>query len=470
MDWTSFKNKAFDWGSGLTEVVGDFHSWVVSSIVFPLYHWLKRDGLMPAIRQYMQNQWLSEQELKQLQLAKLQRLLRHSRNNVPYYRELFQQYDVSDFGEFDYKQFRRLPLLSKEIINREQSRLEAINFKKQDLVRNSTSGSTGEPLVFYNDRQSLMWRQAVIWRNQHWVHARYSDREAKLWGAQIDISKAESIRGRLSAWVHQTMLLSTYNLSDEAMQDYVIRMQAFKPLLLVSYPSPLVTFAQFLERMNMSLPTIKSIITSAEQLHDWQRDVIERVFGPILYDRYGSREFGNIAHECDVHSGYHVNSERFFLEILGSDGEPVEPGETGELVITDLDNYGFPFIRYPIGDLAVPTDRKCSCGRGLPLVERFEGRSFDMIRCPNGNRVAGTFWTIVMREFSGVAQFQIEQSALDHLTVRLRIDGGWVQSNESSITERVKERCGDDMKISYEYVDSIDLTASGKQKLVVSRL
>lgn len=425
---------------------------------------------MTAIRQYSQNQWLSEKELTQFQHMKLQRLIRHSIENVPYYRELFQEHGVDGSGDFDYMQFRHLPLLTKEVIRREQRRLRASNFRKQDLVRNSTSGSTGEPLVFYNDRKSLIWRQAVIWRNQQWVHARYSDREARLWGAQIDISKAESFRGRLNAWAHQTMLLSTYDLSDQMMQEYVLRLQAFKPRLLISYPSPLVTFTRFLEQRNESLPSIKSIITSAEQLYDWQRDVIQRVFGPILYDRYGSREFGNIAHECDAHSGYHVNSERFFLEILGTDGKPVKPGETGELVITDLDNYGFPFIRYKIGDLAVPSGRKCSCGRGLPLVERFEGRSFDIIRCPNGNRIAGTFWTIVMRKYNGIAQFQLEQDALDHLTIRLRIDTDWDQSNESSLTRRVKERCGEDMKISYEYVDSIDLTTSGKQRLVVSKL
>ena len=470
MDVLEYETRACirDWE--LKGVAGSFHPWLMSNIVFPLYHWVKGDGLMPAIRKYTQNQWLPEQELKQLQLAKLQTLLRHSRENVPYYRELFQEYGVGGSGEFSYEQFRRLPLLTKEVMRREQGRLQATNFRKQDLVRNSTSGSTGEPLVFYNDRESLKWRQAVVWRNQQWVHARYSDREARLWGAQLDISKAESLRGRLSAWAHQTMLLSTYDLSDETMRDYVVCLQAFKPRLLISYPSPLVTFAKFLERQNESLPSIQSIITSAEQLHDSQRDVIQRIFGPILYDRYGSREFGNIAHECDAHSGYHVNSERFFLEILDSDGEPVKPGETGELLITDLDNYGFPFIRYQIGDLAVPADRKCSCGRGLPLVERFEGRSFDMIHCPNGNRVAGTFWTIVMRKFNGVAQFQIEQDLLGHLIIRLRINTDWDKSNESSITERVKEKCGEDMKISYEYVDSIDLTASGKQRLVVSRL
>jgi len=423
---------------------------------------------MQAIRQYEQNQWLPESDLRQLQEEKLQRLLRQSAEFVPYYRELFRKYDITLSGEFDYESFRRLPLLTKDIMRSEQQRLKATNILKGDLVRNSTSGSTGEPLVFYNDKRSLVWRRAVVLRNQQWVHVMYSDREAMLWGAQMDISKTESLKGRLHTWVRNMLLLSTYELSNDTMRHYVNRLQKFKPRLLVSYPSPLAAFAEFIEKEDKSLPGIRSIITSAEKLYDWQRDTIRRVFDAEIFDRYGCREFGNIAHECDAHSGYHLNSERFFFEVLRPDGEPAKPGETGEVVITDLDNMGFPFIRYQIGDSAVPSDKKCPCGRGLPLIERFEGRSFDIIQCPNGNRVAGTFWTIVMRKFEGIEQFQIEQDALDHLLVRLRTNTKWANSKESDIKEQIQEKCGSEMRVSYEYVDSIDLTGSGKQRLVIS--
>jgi phenylacetate-CoA ligase len=254
------------------------------------------------------------------------------------------------------------------------------------------------------------------------------------------------------------------------MWQYVKQLNKHKPKLFVSYPSPLATFAKFTLENDIKIPSIKSIITSAETLYSWQRSIIEKAFECSIYDRYGTREFGNIAHECNKHEGYHINLERFYIEILNEKGCPADPKEIGEIIITDLDNYGFPFIRYRIEDMAIPSNKLCSCGRGLPLIEKIEGRSFDIVIAPNGNKIAGTFWTLTFRAIPGIDSFQIEQISLNKLIVKIVPTSRYSKSAEQTILKKIIEKCGNEMEIRFVYIDKIPLTKSGKMRFVISTL
>lgn len=450
-------------------MLNEIRAWLVSKPLFTLYHAVRRDGVLPAISDLEASQWFSADQLHEMQLRKLNLLLAHAVKNVPYYRAEITRHlpEQADFS--DYEAFRKLPFLTKEAVRTNLKSLIADNADQASMVLNSTSGSTGEPMRFYNDKRSMAWQQAVVWRNQAWVHALYSDREARLWGAQMDIQKSARLRQRLHAWLHQTLLLSSYDLSDESMARYLDQLQKYRPRLLVSYPGALSTFCEYLDKSGARIPGIKAVITSAEQLHDWQRELIERVLGVEVFDRYGCREFGNIAHECDKHEGYHLNAERFFVEILDDNGFPVTPGEIGNLYVTDLDNHAFPFIRYAIGDRAVMASGNCSCGRGLPLIKAFEGRVLDVVRCPNGNRLGGTFWTIALRRIQGLHRFQVVQWSPDDLTIKLVMNSDMRQADESVVRKLISEKCGAEMKIQFEYVKEIPLGRSGKEKLVTVR-
>lgn len=334
---------------------------IMSGLVFPLYHFIKRDGVLKAIRDLESNQWKTSDELRSLQKVKLNALLKHCEKHVPYYRKVFSQRKINSADMVDYNVFKLIPLLTKEIVNKHRDDLIADNVDKSQLISNSTGGSTGESMCFYNDKLSTVQRQAVVCRNQAWVSALYSDKEVKLWGAQMDLNKLKGFRSKLHGMLNNTVCLSSYDLSDSSMAEYVKIFNEFKPKLLTSYASPLAVFSQYIIENNIKIHPVKSIITSAEKLYDWQRVLIDQAFKSEIFDRYGCREFGNIAHECSVHEGYHVNDERFFIEILDEDGNPVEEGEIGKIYITDLDNYGFPFVRYEIGDLATTANRQCSC-------------------------------------------------------------------------------------------------------------
>src|SRR5262249_25603036 len=132
----------------------------------------------------------------------------------------------------------------------------------------------------------------------------------------------------------------------------------------------------------------RGIITSAMILHDWQRRVIEEIFACKVTNRYGCEEVSLIACECERHEGLHVNADGVYVELI-RDGRPVGPGEPGSVVVTDLTNRAMPIIRYQVGDVAVWSERVCSCGRTAPLLARVEGRDADYVQTSRGELISG---------------------------------------------------------------------------------
>ena len=292
---------------------------------------------------------------------------------VPYYRELFAGagIDAGDVG--GYEEFRRIPLLAKEHIRRAGG-----GFITEDPLRRGfhagTGVSTGKPIDIYTDLSVAPLRRANTLRGYRWAGIDVGARQAYLWRINTAGSSRERLRDRVKNYLNNVLYLSTFDLSDGVLRRYAGTLRGFRPDILIGYPSALELFVRYCEREGERGPAPKAVVTSGEILSPHQRELIEGYFSCPLFDRYGIREFGDIAHECEKHEGLHLFSDLYHIEVLDTEGNPVEPGATGELVVTDLSNYYMPLIRYRTGDLVRPTDRSCSCGRGLPLIERIEGR------------------------------------------------------------------------------------------------
>jgi phenylacetate-CoA ligase len=263
-------------------------------------------------------------------------------------------------------------------------------------------------------------------------------------------------------------MLSSYDMTEENMLEYRNKINKHRPQLITGYGSALYLFSSFLKEKKLDIYTPKGIISSAETLYEHQRERIESVFGCKVFNRYGCREVGNIAQECSEQSGLHMNSEHILVEVLDEDGLPCEPGKTGEIVVTDLDNYAFPFIRYRIEDIGTLSSIACPCGRGLPMLEKVEGRIWDIIVGTNGNRLVGTFWLI--EGIKGVKRFQIIQERFGELLVKLVVNSSFTQREKQILVDRVHRKCGQDMKIEIQIVDKIPLTKSGKHRFIISKV
>jgi len=441
------------------------------NFAYPTWHWLKRDGINSANREIRRTQWLSNDEIREFQKGKLQNILTFAGQHVPYYRELFGKIGISTKSGFTIEDLNKIPQLTKNVIRREGSRLVSENLNGNGLIGNSTSGSTGEAIRFFTDYRSKAYRSAAGIRSNEWTGWRLGDRQVRLWGAPLDERFATGIRGKLHGYVSSNRFLSSFELSPSRMDDYIASILDFKPVLLIAYPGPLEVFSDHCMDRGVRFPSLRGIVSSAETLWPHQRTKVEQTLGIKIFDRYGSREVGQICSECDAHDGMHISADRVVVEIVDENGQPSPPNESGRILVTDLDNYGMPMIRYDIGDRAFPLETKfCDCGRGLPKLKKIEGRTLEIVRTRDNKSIGGTFWTLLLRSRDGIKQFQVVQKNLDGVTIRIVCDSDLDGAVLEYFTSRIHETCGRGFKVDFERTETIDLTQSGKQRLIVSHV
>jgi phenylacetate-CoA ligase len=450
----------------------DVDSKFIRKSLFRLIHLARGKSTFRNLRELEKSQWLSTEEIMRIQWVKQKNLLNYVYHHVPYYKRIFRNLKLTPTDIKTPEDFRKLPLLTKDDIEKNISQITSVEYSKRDLIKNSTGGSTGKNLRFYNDRKHSGNRDGVAIRGNRWAGLDIGVKHAYLWGSPFDISLQNNIKNRIYKKIQGGgLFLSSYDLSENNMFFYAKKLSQYKPKVVIAYSSPLYLFANFIEENKIDKINIKSIISSAEVLYEYQREKFESVFQCEVFDRYACREFGSIAHECSEHSGLHIHAEHVYLEYLTSDGNSAMPGETGELIVTDLDNYGMPFIRYRIGDIGVPSERKCNCGRGLPLMEKVEGRTFDIIIGSNGRRVGGTFWTLLLRTaVKGIDQFQVIQESSKKLNIKIVVNPQFKSEYIGILTNRIHEYLGKDLGINFGIVDEIKPSPSGKFRFVISNV
>ncbi len=436
-------------------------------------HWMiTRDveGYYDSLRK---TQWLRRSEMMELQDEKLRRLVRHVYRNVPYYRHRMRQAGITSQDIRGQADLDKLPFLTKNDV-REHLYFDILseNHNKSEVLRITTSGSTGEPFVCYADRAQLEFRWAATLRSQEWTGYEFGDPCVRLWHQTIGMSKAQVLRERLDAAMMRRKFIPVFEMSATKLEAMVREIAEHNPVLIDGYAEALDFLAHYLKTQgNVSLRP-QAMMSSAQTLPKASRQLIEEAFGCKVFDKYGSREFSGIAYECEAHQGHHVVGEGFIVEIL-RDGEPAKPGEVGEVVITDLNNYCLPFVRYRIGDLAVATDPRleCPCGRGLPLMGAIEGRVQSIIRGTDGRYVPGTFFSHFLKGYDhAIQRFQVVQERAGALVFRVVRGGRYSDQALQEILATFRQYLGDDMMIDVELVEEVQMVRTGKRLASVSSL
>lgn len=419
---------------------------------------------MFALLKAKRNEKLSRSQIKQMQFDKLRRLLQHAKKNVPYYREILKGIEVETIEDI-----QKIPFLTKQLIIDEKEGLKSQHMPKKRFVEDSTSGSTGAAMHFYTDKKKNWVRHACAYRGDSWTGWRLREPKVIIWGAERDFKKGGTLYHKLWELFFNTTILSSFYMTDQDMDAYITIINDKRPALIVGYPSSLELFAQYIQSNDRTIYSPKGIITGGEALYEEQRSMIQSVFHCKVLNRYGCRDVGHIANECECQKGLHINDDHLLLEIVDEHGTPCKPGELGEIIITDLDNYVFPFIRYRIGDLGVLSDRVCPCGRQLGLLESVDGRSFDLIIGQNGNRVLAIYFTLYLKHhISGIKRFQLHQNHLDSLDLILEVTPNFNASEEEKLIKGFRQKLGETLQVNIQIVDEIPLTANGKFRWVIS--
>lgn len=436
-----------------------------------LYELTTRRRFLARLDELNHTQWLSREELMALQHEKLHRLLSYASEHVPYYRRTFDQAGFRpDEVLSDISSLRKLPVLTKSIINENlRDMLTTEDQRHAQLNKLTTGGSTGQPLVFMQDNSFRDYVTADIHRHLGWAGWQLGQPHAYIWGASFEVATAQEFRTRLMDWALNRFLTNAYVLSEESLAAFADRIRRQKPRILFGYASSLHRFAQFAQTKGYDDITFDGIFSSAEVLYPEQREYIEGAFGCKMFNRYGTRELGGVACECDAHLALHASAENNFIEII-QDGHPAPPGEVGELIVTNLNNFGMPFIRYAIEDMGSwSTLDQCPCGRRLPLVDLVQGRRIDMFRTRDGRAVWGGFAS-PMFAMAGVKRFQVVQKTLDLVVVRIVQEGELDQERLDTIERTVKTALGENVGVKFEYPDDIPVLDSGKYRYAISQV
>ena len=431
---------------------------------------VKRRRTFRYLNELERSQWELTATLRGRQVTALRQLLSHAVANAPYYRALQQEQSLPADEIEDADQLQRWPLLWRETIAQHQIELCAANCAGK-LIAKSTGGSSGSPLQFYLDDDSNDRRMAAWHRGYSWAGAGLGTKQLYLWGVPlVPQTWRQRQKDQLyNRWLYRREMVNTFKLCDETVPQFESLLRRWRPDSIVAYTNSIFWMARAFEERGVRPTPPGSIVVGAEKLHDFQRATIERVFQAPVFETYGSREFMLIGGECDRHCGLHLTMENLIVEIVNDDGDPTPPGEEGNVVITDLFNYGMPFIRYVTGDRAIAGFQRCECGRGLPLLRQVVGRRLDVVVTAAGVRLPGEFFPHVIKDFPAVRQFQVVQSEDGAIDVKLVVGQRWSESARDELELRIRRAVGDATTLRVLSVDSIPLTRAGKLQVVVSR-
>jgi phenylacetate-CoA ligase len=321
----------------------------------------------------------------------------------------------------------------------------------------------------YVDEDSLQWKRACTIRADEWSGWRLGEPVAKVWGNPEYLRRGW--RGRLrNALLERARYLDTLKMDAAALARFARVLRRKQPRLIFGHAHSVFLLADYLRQHGPAGIRPRGVITSAMVLHSWQRRVIEEVFGCPVTNRYGCEEVSLIACECERHHGLHVNADGVYVEVL-RDGRPARPGEPGSVVVTDLTNRAMPLLRYQVGDVAVPAERPCPCGRGLPLLERVDGREADYVVTADGELISGISLTENFAlQVPGLAQLQIVQETVRRFRFRIVRGPDFGPSSLERIAALVAERFGPGVAYDCEFVDRIAPERSGKYRFCISRV
>ncbi|MCP4525472.1 MAG: phenylacetate--CoA ligase family protein [Aestuariibacter sp.] len=442
--------------------------------IIQLYQIVSGRRFLTRLDELNRTQQLNRSELLALQQKKLRRLLTYADQYVPYYQRLFKQAnfrpdDVLD----DPGNLCKLPILTKAIIHENLDDMMTTEGKRRaGLSRLSTGGSTGHPLTFMQDSNFRDYVTADIHRHLGWAGWELGQIHAYIWGASFEVAASQAIRTRLMNWVLNRFVSNAYVLSDESMSAFVTQIRRRRPRILFGYPSSLYRFAEFVHERCLDDVKFDAIFSSAEVLYPAQRQFIEEILDGKMFNRYGTRELGGISCECEAHTALHTSVENVYVEILRDldSNDFAQAGEPGHIIVTNLNNFGFPFIRYSIEDMgAWSTIDHCPCGLESPLMDLVQGRRIDMFNTKDGRTVWGGFASPLFA-MEGIKQFQVVQKSLDLIVVRIVKDGDLKQSQLDTIERTVKIALGDNVEVKFEFPNEIPVLDSGKYRYTISEI
>ncbi|WGS47505.1 AMP-binding protein (plasmid) [Burkholderia sp. JSH-S8] len=429
-----------------------------------------RSDVARRLRWLEETQYLSPRDCRELQMKKLHALLTHAYESVPYYTHIFRERGLvpDDFGSL--ADLQKLPLLTRQALIAHQDDLISSRADRGSLQVNYSSGSTGRRARFVQDRNFRLWMRAHQLRTYQWcADWKIGEPFALLWGSSI-YWDLKSVSDRLRNVLSNRREFNTFRLSPDLIAQFTRSLAHFNPVLISTYTNAMHLIARQAERESLAVPALRAIQGTSEPLPPIVRERLKKIFRCEIYDKYGSRESNIVSHESPRHDGMLVQVENVAEEFIRDDGTACAPGEVGRVVLTTLNNFAMPLIRYETSDLASPMSGHCVSGMGLPRMSHVAGRQQDLIVTPDGAYVDAYLFSFLIMSFEEIEWFQVVQEVVDQLRIRLLAPAGITRERRNAIVERIHHHTGYPFRIEFEQLDRMPESPTGKFRLCVSAL
>jgi phenylacetate-CoA ligase len=417
-------------------------------------------GEILKLRHLLQNRRLSSHELETLQNQKLRAVIRHAYENVPYYHSLFKSAGLVPEDILGAEDLKHIPVTTKDDLRAVgMKEIIARGIKLSSCSSLTTSGTTGKPFTIYFTRGDWNKRRVIEFRTLRSIGFHPRDR-------LVVLGPARPHRIRL----HQRLgLYWSMNISpSSSFADQIRHLQRIQPTIFWAYPSVLKALLYQVDYRLSKIIFPRVLITSAEAFDGEPRERIQADLDVEMFNFYGSNEFGRIAGECPAHQGLHVNMDHVILECVNGD-QPVQRGKPGAAVLTTLNAFAMPFIRYRLGDICTFTENKCSCGCSFPLIGPPQGRKHDMIRLPSGKILSPYSFFHRLRIYYNVDQFLLIQEKPDNLILQIVLKGNSQDEITSKIRSRAMAYLNEPVRLDIHSVDFIE-TKRPNFKTFISKL
>lgn len=405
----------------------------------------------------------SQPEKEQWILRQLRHVVRNAARDTAYYEALFKRIGFNYESEFGFEEFARIPVLEKEDIAKAGAELIHRSMPAAQLRPDSSGGSTGEPVRIWVGPEESGWRTS----SQEFFYRRLGiapgSRMAYLWGHHLDPIGKDSVRQRVSNFIHNLRWFDCFRMSPEVLRAYHDEMEGYRPDCIVAYASALAAFAEFLaqRRITPSYPR-QCIVTGAEKLFDSQREVAERVFNKPIYEGYGSRDVGGMAFQCEI-----PQSTDFVVDWSNNLLEPEFKQAEAPILVTKLHADGMPMLRYRIGDVGAFPDGS-RCGHPVFRLHTVLGRAVERIWLRDGHFINGIQFPHMLKDYP-VREFMVIQKEDYSVEVQIVPGAAFSQESSSSILATI-QRSLPGLFVELVLVESIQKTQANKWRPVVTRV
>jgi len=437
--------------------------YLLRNILLPVGDYFFGQRLMARLKFLEEAQYWPRQQILKKQAQDLRTLIKIAYAEVPFYHDLMDQVGVKPVQIQSPDDLYNLPIVTKDML-REGYPDQTTRSTGRKTYQASTSGSTGKNFFVMEDADTAGWYRASFMLSLEWAGWKIGEPHL-----QTGITLERSFDRRLKDWLLGCHYESAYKLDDAHLDKILEEMEKHQLKHLWGYPGSLYYIAKRAHDLGWNRP-LKSVVSWGDSLYSHYRKEIEGGFQTKVFDTYGTAEGVQIAAQCE-HGNYHLHALDTVVEFLDDDGNPVSPGEIGNIVVTRLHPGPMPLIRYAIGDLGLPSALEtCPCGRGFPLMDSIRGRDADIIMTPSDNRLIVHFFTGILEHFSEIDSFQVLQRDPKSILIRIQPKTSISENILNQIRSTLAERGAADLAIDFEIVDTIPLPPTGKHRFVINQM